>query len=273
MRHPLLDLGQRPVLGHRGNCAHAPENTLESFRQAITLGVDALEFDVRLSRDGYPVVVHDATVTRTTGATGATGNVSGMSLAALQELDAGATFTRDGGTTHPYRGRGIVISTLEEVLVATAPVPVLIEIKVAEAAAAVGDVIERLGAHARCVVASFDPRALDVFLDRGIPVGATSSQVARLLLPAFLGRRYARLPFQVMSIPPVHNGIPLPLGALARAIAPAGVGVQVWTVNSPRQALRLWSAGVQGILSDDPAAILRARTEFGGVGTRVHAGS
>ncbi|MEO6447100.1 MAG: glycerophosphodiester phosphodiesterase family protein, partial [Gemmatimonadaceae bacterium] len=47
MRHPLLDLGQRPVLGHRGNCAHAPENTLESFRQAITLGVDALEFDVR----------------------------------------------------------------------------------------------------------------------------------------------------------------------------------------------------------------------------------
>ncbi|MCC6773405.1 MAG: glycerophosphodiester phosphodiesterase, partial [Gemmatimonadaceae bacterium] len=47
-----MDLTARPVVGHRGNAAHAPENTLESFRQALTLGVDALEFDVRLSRDG-----------------------------------------------------------------------------------------------------------------------------------------------------------------------------------------------------------------------------
>ena len=62
--HPLLDLSRRPLVGHRGNCAHAPENTIESFRQAVELGVDALEFDVHLTGDGEVVVIHDSTATR-----------------------------------------------------------------------------------------------------------------------------------------------------------------------------------------------------------------
>lgn len=257
--HPLLDLAANPVIGHRGNCAHAPENTLESFRQARSLGVDALEFDVRRTRDGEIVVFHDATVTRTTGAGGA---VADMTLAELRTLDAGATFTPDGGKRFPYRDRGIGISTLEEVLLALPDVPVLIEIKVAEASPGTRAVIERLGAEDRCIVASFAAAPLLPFHGSRIATGSCTRDIARRCLPALVGRRYRSLPFRMMSLPEVHEGIPVPLGALARAARPAGVPLHVWTVNDAEKARRLWGKGVCGILSDDPGTILEARDRW-----------
>ncbi len=257
--HPLLDLTSRPVVGHRGNSAHAPENTLESFRQAIALGVDALEFDVRLSKDGEVVVIHDATVTRTTGSAGA---VAEMTLAELRRLDAGATFSRNGHRDFPYRGRGIGVSTLEEVLAAFPDIPMLIELKLVEVATPARAVIARAQAEERCIAASFDPEALIPFEKDGVAVSSPPASIAPICIPALLGRRYTSLPFQTMSLPRVFRGIPVPLHALARATEPAGVPLHVWTINDPAVALRLWRAGVRGILSDDPAAILRAREQW-----------
>lgn len=258
--HPLLDLTARPVVGHRGNAAHAPENTLASFRQAIALGVDALEFDVRLSRDGEVVVIHDPTVTRTTGGTGA---VDSLTLRELQRLDAGATFSTDGGRTFPYRGAADTgISTLADVLAELPDVPVLIEIKLAEAGEATRRVIEQANAQARCIAASFDPRALVPFLGSGIAISSTPADIMPLCIPALMGRRYTSLPFQVMSLPRAHKGIPVPLRALARAAEPAGVPLHVWTVNTAGAARRLWRAGVRGILADDPATIIAARAAW-----------
>lgn len=256
--HPLLDLSARPVVGHRGNCAHAPENTLVSFRQALALGVDALEFDVRITRDGEVVVFHDATVRRTTGVDGA---VAAMSLAEVRRLDAGATFSVDGGATFPYRGQGVGVSTLAEVLLAFPDTPVLIEIKVQGAALATREIIERLSATQRCIAASFHPGALRAFADSSIAVSSAPMAVAPLCIPALLRRRFTALPFQTMSLPRFFRGIPVPLGALARAVEPAGVAVHVWTINDAATARRLWRVGVRGILSDDPATILRARRE------------
>ncbi|GMV09171.1 MAG: glycerophosphoryl diester phosphodiesterase [Gemmatimonadota bacterium] len=259
--HPLLDLTARPVIGHRGNRAHAPENTIESFRQAVALGADALEFDLRLTRDGEVVVIHDPTVDRTTDGVG---RVAELTLAELRGLDAGATFSTDGGKTHPYRGRGIGIATLAEVLESLDATPMLLEIKVAEAAAATRAVIERMGQESRCIVSSFQAGALVPFAGTRIPIGASPQAVAPLLLPALLGRRFTALPFQVMSLPRFHRGLPIPLGALARAAEPAGVPLHVWTVNAPSVARRLWRRGVRGIISDDPATILRERERFTG---------
>ena len=257
--HPLLDLTARPVVGHRGNAAHAPENTLESFGQALALGVDALEFDVRLSRDGEVVVIHDDTVARTTGGKEA---VDTLALSDLRRLDAGATFSTDGGRTFPYRGRGIGIPSLAEVLAQLPDIPVLIEIKVAEAGAPTRRVIEAANAQGHCIVASFDPRALLAFSGSGIPVSSTPAAIVPLCIPALMGRRYTSLPFQIMSLPRVHKGVPVPLRALARAAEPAGVPLHVWTVNDREVARRLWRAGVRGILSDDPATIIAARSAW-----------
>ena len=69
-RNPLLHLNGRLVIAHRGNRVAAPENTLEALRQAVAMNVDAIEFDVRMTRDGVPVLMHDATVDRTTDGRG-----------------------------------------------------------------------------------------------------------------------------------------------------------------------------------------------------------
>jgi glycerophosphoryl diester phosphodiesterase len=252
----LLDPARRPVVGHRGNRAHAPENTLESFAQAIRLGVDALECDVHLTRDGVPVVIHDPTLDRTTDASGA---VRDRSAAGLQRVDAGARFTADDGRTFPYRGTGVRVPTLDAVLAATGRIPVLIEIKTVEAATPALAVIERTGSADRVLIGSFLQDALEPFLRAGIPVSASSRSLTRLYMPALLGARPSAVPYQAMSIPRYHHGLPVPVRQFARVMRGVGGPVHVWTVNSAALARRLWRIGVSGIISDDPAVILAER--------------
>ncbi|MGQ0643823.1 MAG: glycerophosphodiester phosphodiesterase family protein [Gemmatimonadaceae bacterium] len=244
----------RPVVyGHRGNAAHAPENTLESFREAIALGVDGLEFDVRLSADGELVVIHDPTVDRTTNGTGA---VSRLTLEQLQALDAGARF---GPMTYPYSDRGITIPTVAEALDATAPLPLIVEVKAIEAAQPLVDLLRARGDEERVTIGSFIASALLPFRRVGIATSASLEEVRALLVPAVCRFRRNKLPYDILSVPPYYRGVPIPVGALARCVAPAGTTVYVWTVNDPRTALGFWRRGVRGILSDDPAAILEAR--------------
>lgn len=93
------------VIGHRGLRRHAPENTIAAFEAAAELGVDGVEFDVQLTRDGVPVVLHDETVDRTTDGTG---RVDGLTAAELARLDAGSWFSEGF--------RGEPVPTLADVL-------------------------------------------------------------------------------------------------------------------------------------------------------------
>lgn len=261
--HPLLRLDGRPIIGHRGNAAHAPENTLESFRQAVALGVDALELDVRLTADGEVVVHHDPTVDRTTDGTGP---VAAQRWSDLSRLDAGARFRR--GAETPYRGTGVRIPRFAEVLEAFPDTPLLIELKVAEVAAPLRRLIEAARAEARCLVASFVDAATRPFAGSAIAMGSSQADLIRLFPRALLGWGAASLPYRVIAMPATHWGMPLPMAGFVRAAAGAGVPVHVWTVNDPGEGARLWQAGVRGLISDDPAAMLtlRARHDTGGSG-------
>lgn len=254
--HPLLDLSRRAVVGHRGNSAHAPENTLESFRQAVALGVDSLEFDVRLTADGKVVVMHDPQIDRTTDGTG---EVAHMTLNTIRAHDAGARFVGRNGSTVSYRGKGIVAPTVDEVLEEFPNTAVLIEIKTAAASQALRERIEAHKAEERTIVASFDDDALVPYRDSRIPAGASMNAAARLYFPALFRRRVTSVPFRNISIPPTFRGIPLPLAGYASILRPLGVTVQVWTVDDPAQARRLWEEGIQGIISNDPAVMIRER--------------
>jgi glycerophosphoryl diester phosphodiesterase len=256
VNHPLLDPDRRPIVGHRGNAAHAPENTMESFRQALATGAECVEFDVRLSADGVPVVMHDPTLDRTTDSTGA---IASLSVEQLQAADAGARFTRDGGRTFPYRDKGLRVPTLEDVLTELVDVPLLLEIKTAQVAPAARRVIERHGAESRCVIASFDAQAIEPFRGSRIATGASRDEAVRLI-PRIVTRRPVRsLPFSVMCLPPRLNGVPIPIASFVRLTRPAGCLVHVWTINEPDKARHLWSVGVRGIVSDDPALMRRTR--------------
>ena len=112
--------GELPKLvGHRGACEVAPENTMASFRRAYHDGADIVEMDVRLTADGHVVVIHDESVERTTDGTG---SVSKMTLDALKKLDAGVWFDES------YAGEQIPL--LDEVLTwAKGKIALMIELK------------------------------------------------------------------------------------------------------------------------------------------------
>ncbi len=257
----LLDPLAHPVIGHRGNRAFAPENTLPSFLEAAALGADAIEFDLRVARCGTLVVIHDATLERTTDGNG---EVASHSAAELARLDAGAKFTRDGGQTFPWRGRGAVVSTFDEVVEALpGDLPLIIELKTPAATEPLREAVRRHRIAGRIIAAGFDPAATKPLRGAGFALGANSRDVIALL-PAALLRRHARpRHVQALCIPTRWRGLQVPIAALARALRGSGTAIHVWTVNEPAHALRLWRDGVQGILSDDPAVMLAARREAG----------
>ena len=254
--NPLTALDARPVIAHRGNSAHAPENTFASYDQAIELGVDALEFDVRLTRDGVPVVIHDPTLDRTTNGRGP---VASRTAAELRGLDAGARFTPDTGRTFPFRGRGLIVPTLEEMIARYTRVPFLIEVKVPEAVEATRALLEATGAVARTLVDSTVHGAVAPFRGRTLATGASLDDVVRLLAGSLVARPPKSLPYEALCIPRWYNGIPVPVAFLARAARRLGTVTHVWTINSPLVARSLWSAGVQGIITDDPGPMLELR--------------
>jgi glycerophosphoryl diester phosphodiesterase len=255
----LTDLDGRLVIAHRGNSAHAPENTLESFAQAVALGVDALELDVRVTRDDVAVVIHDPTLARTTDRGDA---VAAISYAQLRRADAGAMFTRDDGATFPYRSRGLTIPTLAEVLAHFPDTPLLIEVKVAEAVSALERALAKAGAKTRVVAASMRHAAVSPLRAPGMATGASAREVVRLLPSAARKHRPSSLPYDALCIPLWYYGIPVPVAALARVARSARVVTHVWTIDAPDTARSLWAAGVQGVVTNDPATMMHARAEL-----------
>ncbi len=260
MRNVLLSCDAHPVIAHRGASAYAPENTLPAFRLAVEQAVDGCEFDVRVSADGVPVVFHDPTLQRTTDLRG---RLADHPLSALKEADAGYRFTRDGGRTFPFRGRGIRIPTLDEVIETLGELPLIIELKTATAMHPVARLLRQRGIAQRCIVASFDYHALGVFRESPFVAGASRLDLLRILVRARLGRSPGRLPYQALAIPRRRKGIPVFSRALARMARTLECPVHVWTVDDPREAVRLWKAGAAGIITNAPDVIQRARAEAG----------
>lgn len=246
--NPLLDPGAKLVVAHRGNRAHAPENTIESFRQARELGADALELDVRMSSDGHAMVIHDATVDRTTNGKGP---VAAHTLSALRALDAAATF----GGRYPAAS----IPTLEEALDTFRDIPIVIEVKEQPAVDATAAMVRRFGAEGRVIVGSARETVMQRFYATELSCCASGSDARRLILLGLMGMTPRRPKYRVVSVTPRYHGFPIPVVAMAAAARRAGLPTQVWTVNDPARAIAYWRAGVAAIVTDDPAAMLRAR--------------
>jgi len=141
-------------IAHRGGGRLRPESTLLAFEHALSVGADVLEMDLHATADGVIVVIHDTTVDRTTDGSGA---VAELDFAELRMLDAGYAFTTDDGQTYPYRGMGVVIPTLDEVLAGFPDSYFLLEIKQHDPPI-VDPVLALLAAHEiddRVVLASF----------------------------------------------------------------------------------------------------------------------
>lgn len=246
----MLETLPRPtIFAHRGASAHAPENTLAAFELALAQGADGIELDVKLSADGHAVVIHDATVDRTTDGHG---RVRDMSLADLRTLDAGAFFAEK------YRGEKI--PTLEEVFDALGK-RLFINVELTNYRTP-GDhlvetvcmLIKKCGLQKQILFSSFlasnlsKARSLLPEVPRGL-----------LALNGLLGgwaRSFGFVFGKYQALHPYLNDVtPQQVQRVHRLER----RVHVWTVNAEEDMRRLFDWGVDAIFTDDPQLAVQVR--------------
>lgn len=240
------DLASPVVIAHRGDKAYAPENTLSAFKLAAEKGADAVEFDVKLTADGQVIVLHDQTVDRTTNGTG---NVAKLSLAVLRELEAGMQF--------PGQYPGERIPALDEVF-ETVGKRIYMNVELTNYSTPndalvpkVVELVKKHGLQSRVLFSSFFAHNL---------------QKARLLLP--------EVPRGLLTFPGLMGLWGRTLGwrgdytalnpymtdvnaGLVDRIHAAGKRVNAWTVTAEADVRRIIGLGVDGIITNDPALVLR----------------
>lgn len=248
MANPLLDPNARLVIGHRGNRAGSPENTLESLGEAVDMGVDAVEFDVRVTRDGVPVIMHDPDLDRTTSGHGP---MAAFTFAEVRTLDAASRSPHSGG-------RRMLIPSLEEVLDRFRETPLVIEVKELAAVEATQRLVQRFGVRDRVLIGSLHTDVTERFYESDLRTCASMRDAVRLIPLALTGRTPEKPRYDVLSVTQRYHGVPIPVLRMAVAARKVGIATQVWTVNDPAAALSLWQGGVAGVVTDDPAALLAA---------------
>jgi glycerophosphoryl diester phosphodiesterase len=243
----------RRLYAHRGAAAERPENTMPAFERAIEIGVDALEMDVHLTRDGHLIVVHDATAARTTGAQAAWADVD---LAQARRFDAGWGFIAEDGT-RPFAGKSIAVPTFEQVLDAFPDLRINVDLKGSRAVAIMLDLLRRKRADDRVTLASFQLRTLVEARRRGFggETALSQGEVATLFgLPAMLWRQ---LPFTgtAAQVPVSASGLRFDRAAFIAKCHSIGLRVDFWTIDDRAEAARLLELGADGIITNDPGAI------------------
>jgi glycerophosphoryl diester phosphodiesterase len=245
-------------IAHRGASSEAPENTLRAFARALELGVDGIELDVQVTRDGIPVVFHDFTLTRLTGTRG---RLSDRTWSQLQKL----------------RVRGETIPTLADTLSLTRKrALVQIEIKKGAPVAPVLAAIRKTASSKNVILASFEPdilrqaAALAPMLPRMLivdpasrhskredakrskadhsPFGIRNSSLATKLLQAMASAG-------ATGISVSHQAVASRL--FVETIHRHGAQLWCWTVNDVRTMKRLSDYAVDAILTNDPAKLIK----------------
>ncbi|MFL5264830.1 MAG: glycerophosphodiester phosphodiesterase [Anaeromyxobacteraceae bacterium] len=258
---PYLALPRPWLVAHRGGAALAPENTLPAFDLAARLGADAFELDVHLTSDGEVVVFHDDETARLTGEPG---TVEARTLAEVRALDAGHGFTTDGGTTYPWRGKGVHPPTLGELFTRYPATRMNVEAKSADPAlaAALVAAVRRAGAiDGVCIGSQHDDQAerLRALLPEAchfLPESAATALVmaARAEDPTGLPEGW-----DVADLPDRLEGTDLivldrPTIAFLHG---RGLAVFAWTVDEERDMRRLLADGIDGVMTDRPDVLAR----------------
>lgn len=253
----FLQPRSRPlIIAHRGSSAHAPENTLAAFQLAAEQGAEAIELDVDLTRDGHVVVMHDATIDRTTDGYGRVGD---LTLEEIRRADAGAW------KNAAFRGERVPL--LEEVFAAVGQ-RLLINVEIKGMAlrgngleARVAALIEKHKLIDRVILSSFNPLALRRL--KHVNARLACGLLYAPDLPIFLRDAWlAPLIPQLNARHPQHAQVNK---ARVDQFHAQGLTVNVWTVNQADLVRAMAQAGVDGIIGDDPVLLREALEPSAGV--------
>ena len=247
------------VIAHQGGDGLWPSNTLFAFEHAADLGVDVLEMDIHMTKDGVLVVSHDDTVDRLTDGEG---YIKEMSLAEVQSFDAAYDWSPlDDGAEYPYRGQGITIPTLESVFKRFPGYRMNIEIKqdAPSIAQPFCDLIRAHDMQDKVLVASFKDEALAEFREicPGIATSGSRGQIKPFIYMhiAFMGRLYPPN-FSAAQLPIEDSGITLLTRRFMNVAHSRGLWVDAWTIDDPGEMQMLIDIGVDGIITDRPDLLM-----------------
>jgi glycerophosphoryl diester phosphodiesterase len=257
-------------IAHGGGLLIRPAHTLLAYDTALEDGADMLELDIHETLDHVIVVMHDATVDRTTNCTGL---IKEMTFVDLRKCDAGYNFTKDGGETYPYRDMGLVVPSLEEVLERYPDTAVNIEIKQSEPSLVDGlvDLVREYEFEDKMVGASFSDEVV-AELRAAAPEIATSLGEGESL--DFWLKSNADIDPDYV---PAGEFLQLPIqynleGTIVDVLHPGFVPrveeydmyLHIWTVNDEEEMRWLIEVqGVHGIMTDDPPLLTRVIEELG----------
>lgn len=238
-------------IAHRCGKSILPENTLYACKEIYNNNLaDILEMDVHLTKDSHLVVIHDATVDRTTN-----GKVSDFTYDEIRNLDAGYNFTIDT-KTFPYRNKGIQILELEEFLKALPYANYYIELKVKDLLAAeiLVKLIEKNNMQKKVFIGSVSDSVNEKIreLSQGkISVFSGIKQTTKWYLAYLLGIRGAVDPPEVMAIPDLPRILPIS-DKFVRATKEQGIKVHIFTVNEKEKIIQFHLLGIDGVMTDNP---------------------
>ena len=246
---PALPRTRPRILAHRGLALDGAENTLRAFHEAVEVGADIIETDVRASADGRAFTLHDATLERVAG-------------------DPRAVASLTAGDLRDVRIGGETPCTLEEALDAIG-LPFNIDVKSADAIEPTARAIARTGAVERVCVTSFDgsiagraaravARLTGAAPTRSASWGTTAAFTAALALGApqpLLSRALRRV--GALQIPREHRGLPVVTARSLEAAHRAGCEVHVWTIDDPLTMRSLIAMGADGIVTNRSDVLAR----------------
>ena len=272
----ITPLGTTMLSGHRSGGGIAPENTMMALKNCVeseAYQLDIFEFDIRLTADGHPVLIHDSTLDRTTDAAAIFGvegvQVGDKTLAELKQLNMGAKFRADDGTT-PFAGLtgeavpdDLRIVTLDEALGYLESVGhphYIIEIKNSgetgyEAADILYRTLVKYGALERTVVGTFH-NEITAYVDTTYPDmlrSAGFNEVITFYLYSLVKlENKAGWPFVALQIPTTDYTVNLGTSRLVNYAHKYDIAVQYWTINDPEEMAYLQSIGADAIMTDVP---------------------
>lgn len=250
--HPL-------VIAHQGGDGLWPGDTMFAFQNAADMGVDVLEMDAHITKDGVLVLMHDETVDRTTDGTG---EIESMTLDEIKQLDAGYDWTPDEGATFPFRGQGVTVPTLEEVFQAFPNMRMTIEIKKTNVSISKPfcNLIRKHTMQDKVLIASFHDDRLKEFRAECPEVATSSAKnettVFVLLTKPFLGGFYSPKFFS-LQVPEESSGITVMTPAFVNAAHERNIAVEPWTINDEETMKKFITWGVDGIITDRPDLMLQ----------------
>lgn len=245
------------VIAHQGGDGVWPGDTLFAFEKAVALGVDVLEMDAHITKDGVIVLMHDAKVDRTTDGSGL---IEDLTLAELKKLDAAYGWSNDDGQTFPYRGQGVTVPTLEELFQKFPQMRFTIEIKKTSnpIQKPFCELIRKYNMQDKVLVASFNDESITNFREE-CPEVATSGARTEVTSFVILGKIFLSgiisPQFQALQVPYETSesyGIPVMTGRFIKEAQAKNIAVEPWTVNDPELMKLYISWGVDGIITDRP---------------------